>query len=111
MELLVRSALHRKGFRFRKNDSKLIGKPDIVFSKKRVVVFLDSCFWHFCPYHYNLPHTNPNYWIPKLKRNKLRAKEVNHQLRIEGWAVLRFWEHQIKNDLDNVINKIVEKLK
>jgi DNA mismatch endonuclease, patch repair protein len=107
MEILVRSALHKKGLRFRKNLSKLSGKPDIVFSKKKVVIFLDSCFWHLCPYHHTIPQTNPNYWVPKLKRNKKRAKEVNYQLKKEGWTVLRFWEHQVKNDFDKVIKKIL----
>ena len=111
MEMHVRSALHIKGLRFRKNVTKLIGKPDIVFHKKKIVVFLDSCFWHKCPYHFNIPQTNSEYWIPKLERNKKRAKEVNQKLKKEGWTVLRFWEHQVKNDFENVIEKIYSVVK
>lgn len=111
IEVLIRSALHKKGFRFRKNAQNIIGKPDIVFPAKRVVVFLDSCFWHKCPYHYNIPLTNTSYWNPKLERNKKRAREVNSKLRKDGWTVLRFWEHQIKNNFDVVVEKISATIK
>lgn len=107
IEILVRSKLHKLGYRFRKNVKSLIGKPDIVFPKNKVVVFLDSCFWHMCPYHYNMPKTNKKYWLPKLERNKERAREVNKKLRKGGWIVLRFWEHQINNDLNKCVNKII----
>lgn len=110
IEIAVRSALHKKGFRFRKNVNTLIGKPDIVFPKYKVVVFLDSCFWHKCPYHSNIPKTNKKYWLPKLQRNKTRAKEVNNKLKKDGWTVLRFWEHQINNDLEKCVNKIISNL-
>lgn len=106
IEVLVCSALHKRGYRFRKNIQALIGKPDIVFRKYRLVVFLDSCFWHKCPYHSNIPKTNAAYWIPKLERNKKRAKEVNKKLRQQGWTVIRFWEHQVNNNFDDVIEKI-----
>lgn len=107
MEILVRSALYRKGFRFRKNVKNMVGKPDIVFPRNKLVVFLDSCFWHYCPYHSNIPATNKTYWLNKLKRNRQRDKEVNNQLKIEKWTVLRFWEHEIKNNFDSSISKIV----
>jgi len=110
MELNVRSLLHKKGLRFRIHTN-LIGKPDIVFVSKKVVVFLDSCFFHKCPYHYVQPKSNKKYWLPKIERNRVRAKEVNKTLRKLGWTVLRFWEHQIKNDLDKNINKIINTLK
>lgn len=111
MEISIRSILHRKGYRFRKNVKTLIGKPDIVLHKYKTVVFLDSCFWHQCPYHSNIPSSNKTYWIPKLKRNKLRAKEVNKELRKKGWSVLRFWEHQVRNDVHAVVKKIEGQLK
>lgn len=111
MEIKVRSALHQKGLRFRKNYNKLIGKPDIVFIKKKVAIFLDSCFWHKCRFHYKEPKTNIEYWIPKLKRNKERAIDVNKTLKKEGWKVLRFWEHDVKKNFEKVIVKIVKELK
>jgi DNA mismatch endonuclease (patch repair protein) len=107
MEVRVRSALHRRGLRFRKNVRTLVGKPDIVFPSTRVAVFLDSCFWHQCRYHSNLPKTRMSYWLPKLARNKIRDKAVKRELRKQGWTVLRFWEHQIQNDIDGCVNKIV----
>ncbi|MBE7476010.1 MAG: very short patch repair endonuclease [Ignavibacteriales bacterium UTCHB2] len=106
IEIAVRSLLHKKGHRFRKNAKNLYGKPDIVFPKNKAVVFLDSCFWHSCPYHSNIPYTNQVYWIPKLNRNKQRDKEVNRYLRKNGWTVLRFWEHQVKKNIWEVISKI-----
>lgn len=111
IEMRVRSELRRRGLRFRKNVPNMIGKPDIVFPSSKVAVFLDSCFWHQCPYHANLPLIRRKYWIPKLERNKERAKEVNRQIRKKGWTVLRFWEHQIKNHFDECINKVAKVVK
>lgn len=111
IEVLIRSALHKKGYRFRKNVKSLVGKPDIVMPKYHLLIFLDSCFWHKCPYHSNIPQINTMYWIPKLERNKKRGKEVNRILRKQGWTVLRFWEHQIKKDYEKVVTEIVQTLK
>lgn len=106
IEILIRRELFKIGLRFRKNVSKIEGKPDIVFPKQKVAVFLDSCFWHSCPYHSNIPDTNKPYWINKLKRNKKRDKEVNKKLKKDGWKVLRFWEHSIKKNIKGVVEKI-----
>ena len=111
MELKVRSALHKKGLRFRKYSKTLIGKPDIVFSSSKIVVFLDSCFWHKCRYHFIMPKSRISYWVPKLNRNVQRAKEVNKTLRKQGWKVIRIWEHQVKKNFDFVINKIYSEVK
>lgn len=111
MEIKIRSCIHRLGLRFRKNVLELPGKPDIVFPSYKVVVFLDSCFWHMCPYHYNIPKTRRNYWFPKLIRNKEKAKEVNKKLKNEGWKIVRLWEHQVKNNFDKCITKIINALK
>jgi len=111
IEVKVRSALHKNGFRFRKNDNRLFGKPDIVLPKYGTVIFLDSCFWHCCPYHGNIPTSNKSYWIPKLKRNKERAKEVNSKLKKDGWLVVRIWEHQIKKDFNNCIKNLEQKIR
>jgi len=77
---------------------KLPGCPDFVFRKQKVAVFVDGCFWHCCPKHGRLPDSNLAYWLPKLARNKRRDRRVSRQLRARGWAVLRFWEHDLKND-------------
>lgn len=110
MELRVRSLLHKKGYRFRIH-SDLFGKPDIVFPTKRVTIFLDSCFFHKCPYHYVQPKSNLKYWLPKIEGNVLRDKKVNYVLRKQGWKVLRIWEHQIKKNFDKSIDKIIHSLK
>lgn len=96
-EIALRSALHRRGFRFRKDlpvrfADRLV-RPDIVFTKARVAVFVDGCFWHCCPEHGSRPATNQDYWEPKLDKNVARDQRVNAGLKRAGWTVLRFWEH------------------
>lgn len=80
LENKVSRALREKGIRFRKN-TKLFGKPDIAI---QIAIFIDSCFWHLCPIHYNMPKSNWNYWIKKLTRNKERDKEVNDYYKENG---------------------------
>ncbi|HSH93680.1 MAG TPA: very short patch repair endonuclease [Roseimicrobium sp.] len=72
----------------------LMGKPDFVFRKERVVVFVDGCFWHGCPKpkHAPMPKTRAEWWAAKLERNKMRDRIVNRSLRKEGWTVVRVWE-------------------
>lgn len=110
IEVQLRSILHRRGLRFRKNVKSLKGKPDIVFPAQRVAVFIDSCFWHKCPYHFIEPTSNRKYWIPKLDRNKLRDREVNKILRRSGWTVMRIWEHSIIKDIEKCADRIENKL-
>jgi len=96
-----------KSFRQHAN---LTGKPDIVSRKKKVVVFLDSCFWHGCRWHCRIPKSRRDYWIPKIQRNKDRAKIVNRILKKEGWRVVRAWEHQLKKDFDKSVKKLARLL-
>nr|WP_263987713.1 very short patch repair endonuclease [Mycolicibacterium novocastrense] len=97
-EIVLRRALHRLGLRFRKDFPVRIGsktiRPDIVFTKRRVAVFVDGCFWHSCPEHGRRPTVNDEYWGPKLARNMARDQEQTFLLKQEGWSVLRFWEHE-----------------
>ena len=74
----------------------LLGKPDFVFTKARVVVFVDGCFWHQCPKHSNLPANNAEFWLKKLTGNKTRDRRVTLILRKKGWRVLRVWEHELR---------------
>jgi DNA mismatch endonuclease (patch repair protein) len=97
-EVALRSALHRAGYRFRKDypvriADKLI-RPDVAFTKRRVAVFIDGCFWHSCPEHGRQPSVNGEYWSPKLRRNAERDRQQTNELRNAGWTVLRFWEHE-----------------
>jgi DNA mismatch endonuclease (patch repair protein) len=73
----------------------LPGKPDFIFPKHRVAIFVDGCFWHGCPKHGRKPESNQNYWVAKLERNKNRDAAVNALLRNRGWIVLRLWEHEL----------------
>lgn len=108
-ELLLRKALWKLGRRYRVRYN-LPGRPDIVFPADRIAIFIDGCFWHSCPEHFQQPETNAEFWKDKIQRNILRDKKVTQQLTKEGWTVLRFWEHDIKNDLDACINKVIRVL-
>jgi DNA mismatch endonuclease (patch repair protein) len=74
----------------------VFGKPDFVFPKQRVAVFVDGCFWHACPKHLRIPHNNRPFWTRKLTANAARDKLVMRTLRKSGWRVLRIWEHDLK---------------
>jgi DNA mismatch endonuclease, patch repair protein len=75
----------------------IVGKPDFAFSKQRLAVFVDGCFWHGCPIHGECPSDNRRYWQGKLAKNKERDRKVNRLLRRRNWTVLRLWEHALKN--------------
>jgi DNA mismatch endonuclease, patch repair protein len=107
LENIVTKELWKRGVRFRKNVKSLLGKPDIAIKKYKIAVFIDSCFWHACPLHGNMPKSNIGYWKKKLERNKERDKEVNMYYTERDWHVLRIWEHEIKKDLNQVVEKIV----
>jgi DNA mismatch endonuclease (patch repair protein) len=109
MEISFRKALWKKGLRYRKNPAGYFGKPDIVLKKHKMVVFLDSCFWHGCRKHCRLPATNKKYWINKIERNKKRDKEVNKYYKKLGWQILRIWEHEIEKGKNNIIATKISK--
>jgi DNA mismatch endonuclease (patch repair protein) len=83
----------------------LPGKPDFTFPKYRVAIFVDGCFWHFCPRCTKIPKKNTKYWIDKKLRNQARDRKISRQLRIRGWHVLRLWEHTLMHS-EKVINRI-----
>ncbi|CAN5266492.1 very short patch repair endonuclease [soil metagenome] len=97
-EARLRKALHARGLRFRK-DLRLIGvngvssRADIVFTKSRLAVFVDGCFWHGCPAHCRMPTSNREYWKAKISRNMLRDRRVSESLEAADWRVIRVWEH------------------
>ena len=97
-EVALRSALHAAGLRFRKDYRlDLDGvrfRPDVVFTRAKVAVFVDGCFWHSCPTHGTRPTRNADYWLPKLERNVERDREQNAALAAHGWRSLRIWEHE-----------------
>jgi DNA mismatch endonuclease (patch repair protein) len=98
-EIALRSELHRRGLRFRK-DLPLrvpgrVVRPDIAFTRNHLAVFVDGCFWHACPIHGNQPRANTHYWKPKLARNVARDRAVDRALAAAGWTVVRAWEHEL----------------
>jgi DNA mismatch endonuclease (patch repair protein) len=97
-ETALRSVLHRRGYRFRKDyrldlDSGARVRPDIAFTARRVAVFVDGCFWHACPEHGRNPAVNEWYWAPKLRRTVERDRSADAALAAAGWRVVRVWEH------------------
>jgi len=97
-EVALRSALHARGMRFRKDYKVPVPggratRGDVVFPRAGVVVFVDGCFWHGCPEHGHVPRTNSHYWPAKLKRNRARDDRVTTALERDGWTVVRIWEH------------------
>lgn len=96
-EARLRSALHRAGLRFRKNVRPIPGircRPDVVFARDQVAVFVDGCFWHGCPEHFRPPRTNADYWQAKIARNVERDRRNDEELSRAGWTVIRVWEHE-----------------
>ncbi len=98
-EVIVRSIVHRLGFRFRLHKSGLPGSPDIVLKKYKTVIFVHGCFWHQhkgCK-RSNIPKTNQKYWIPKLERNLERDRINKRDLKKDGWKVIVLWECQMRD--------------
>lgn len=97
-ELILRSLLHARGLRFRKNLALRLRdrtvRPDVVFTRQRLAVFVDGCFWHRCPEHGTSPRFNSEYWQAKLDGNVSRDRAVDDALGNEGWTSLRVWEHE-----------------
>lgn len=100
-ELLLRSALHRLGYRFRIDMRPLTDlnrRADIVFTRQRIAIFVHGCFWHGCPDHYVAPKSNSTYWAEKVERNIARDAETVALLRQAGWRPIVIWEHQPLDD-------------
>jgi len=111
LETIVAKELWKNGIRYRRNSKKLFGKPDISIQKYKVVIFIDSCFWHQCPLHATMPKSNTEFWKKKLDRNVERDQEVNEYYMRSDWNIKRIWEHEIKNDLDKVVNDLITFIK
>jgi DNA mismatch endonuclease (patch repair protein) len=102
--------LHAKGYRYRVHFSKLAGKPDIVFTRSRIVVFVDGDFWHGWKFE-EWAHKLAPYWRAKIERNQARDQQTEADLRDQGWKVLRIWEHQVKADPAACVAAIEEALR
>lgn len=105
LEMRVRSELHRRGFRFRKHVKELPGKPDVVFTKAKVAVFIDGDFWH----GYRFPaweHKVSDFWKQKINKNRERDIRNHRKLKEMGWTVIRLWQHDLERDFQECIERI-----
>lgn len=111
-EMLLRSALHKRGHRYRVDVAPLPdlrSRADIVFTRLRVAVFVDGCFWHSCPEHGTMPKKNTSWWRRKLAANVARDTETDDRLRKAGWEVIRVWEHTDSTQAASRIAKLLRK--
>jgi DNA mismatch endonuclease, patch repair protein len=96
-EIRLRKLLHARGLRYRVNYALPFDRRrrcDVAFTKQRVAVFVDGCWWHRCPAHSTIPKSNRDWWIEKLTSNVARDRDTDHRLRQAGWTVVRAWEHE-----------------
>lgn len=107
IECSVRSELHKRGFRFLKHVKEIPGTPDIVFTRKKIAVFIDGDFWH--GYMFTVwKHKVSVFWQEKIEINRERDRRNHRKLRRMGWKVIRLWKHDIKKDLSGSVDRIIE---
>lgn len=115
-ELALRASLHRRGLRFFKDRPVVLQagrkvRPDILFPKLRLAVFVDGCFWHGCEVHRTIPTSNSDFWTAKIQGTRMRDRDQTEWLEAAGWTVIRVWEHE---DTDEALERVavaVSKLK
>ena len=112
-EVILRHSLWERGFRYRMNDKRLPGSPDIVLSRYRTVIFVHGCFWHGhkdCG-KYTIPKSNTDFWVAKIKRNQARDQEVWRKLEAKGWDVVIVWECELeKNRLQETVARVTAEI-
>jgi DNA mismatch endonuclease, patch repair protein len=111
VELFVARELRKRKIYFARNVRSLFGKPDFVFRRKKIAVFIDSDFWHGHPKRCIMPKSNRRYWNSKIKRNKERDRKVNKVLKNSGWIVLRIWEYDLSHYFNRVLGRIIRAVK
>ena len=109
-EVKLRKLLYGQGIRGYRVHYKLHGKPDIVFTKKKIAIFIDGCFWHKCPVCFQEPETRKEFWMKKIHSNVERDKKINEILLKDRWKVIRIWEHEIRKNPEQVIDLIASLL-
>ena len=108
LELKFCKILKYAGFNFSRNVEKLPGKPDIVFRKKKIVIFIDGCFWHGCKVHFKLPQSNQWFWEEKIGKNIKRDKQINKFYKEMGWLTARIWQHDIEKHLEKTMKSLLK---
>lgn len=106
LEDRISRQLWKTGLRYRRNVGNMVGKPDFAIKKYRVVIFIDSCYWHSCPEHQVMPKSNTEFWKKKFNDNKRRDLEVNQYYESKGWRLYRIWEHEFRDDFELAVLKI-----
>ena len=109
-ELRLMAIFRSHGITGWRRNRPVFGRPDFVFPTERVAVFVDGCFWHGCPRHYNAPVGNAEFWRKKFEANRRRDRLVTRTLRQLGWRVVRLWEHSLKGDGNRVVARLVKAL-
>ncbi|MCV7412711.1 very short patch repair endonuclease [Mycobacterium florentinum] len=105
-EMALRRELHRRGLRFRVQVRTLPGRPDVAFTRARIAVFVDGCFWHRCPSHGTSPKNNAEWWAAKLEANVIRDKKKDEMLRCLGWLPIHIWEHEDPGEAAEAIHNL-----
>lgn len=105
-ELIIRSSLWAAGIKGYRVHQRIPGRPDIVFRADRLAVFIDGCFWHKCPRDYRTPETRKAFWAKKIGQNVQRDRRVDEELQVDGWRVLRVWEHEVRASPQGVVGLI-----
>ena len=107
-ELIVKENIDGRKLRYQPKG--IPERPDFANKSKKIALFIDGCFWHKCPRCYKPPKSNKKYWKEKVERNTKRDRYVNRKMKKEGWTVIRFWEHQVKENELHITKKINELL-
>lgn len=111
-EMAVRRALHALGYRYRvdvRPEPNLNRRADLVFTRPKVAVFVDGCYWHGCPKHYTSPVTNASFWSGKIAGNRERDAETTRLLEAAGWSVVRAWEHEPTEDVVSRVREAIQR--
>lgn len=109
-ELVLRKAISSAGLRGYRLHHKLPGKPDMVFPRWKIALFIDGCFWHKCPKCFIKPATNRKFWMEKLASNRKRDRIINTELKRNGWRVIRIWEHDAQNQ-KIIKSRVIDRIK
>lgn len=112
-ELALRRELHRRGWRYRVDFAPVPGlrrKADLVFTRARVAVFVDGCFWHNCPEHGTVARSNAEFWAEKLSANQRRDRDTDLRMTEAGWLVIRVWEHESPVDAADFVEGALRKV-
>lgn len=107
-ERIIMDKLRKNKIYFSTHAKNIYGKPDIVFRRKKIAVFIDSDFWHAHPTRFTMPKTNTEYWGNKIESNKKRDRKVTKMLKSEGWCVIRLWEYDIRKHPEKSLSKILK---